>query len=50
MNVKEKRKIGRPKKRQCDGIESHIKSAGVSKEDAGDWVEWKLKTRVIDSY
>jgi len=37
---------GRPGKRCLNVIECDMKSAGVSVEDAGDRVGWKLRTRV----
>lgn len=29
-------------------IENNVKRSGVSVEDAGDWVEGKLSTRMVD--
>lgn len=40
---------GRLTMRWWDVIEIGMRCTSVDKEDAGDWVKWKCKTRVANS-
>jgi len=48
LSVEEEEKIGKPKKKMLNAIECDIRTTGNCVNDVGDWIKWKLWTRVAD--